>query len=117
MTIGEYIAIGGLVSGIILNAIVYGWKGGSQATTFKAAIDALDKRHAQLEKSQEKLDSRHDALEKIPLLEQRIAFLERNHSLIPKLSGDVEVLKTQAQHSKEMRQVLRRSRPDTDEEE
>ncbi len=109
MTLGEYIALGSVATGLVLNAITYGWKGGSAGTTMKAAIDALAEQ-------QKKIDARYERLERVPLLEQRIEYLERNHSLIPGLKGDIEVLKAHQQHSRELRAVMRRSRPDTDEE-
>lgn len=107
MTLGEYITMGTVAFGLITNAIVYGWKGGSGHTTIKAAIDSLTK-------AQEKLDSKTAALERIPVLENRLGYVEKNHSLIPRLEGDIKVLQAQAGHSKEMRAVMQRpqSRPE-----
>lgn len=88
--------------------IVSTWRFSSLAATLLESI-------RQLQRKDEELDARLKALDSIPQLETRVGYLEKNHSIIPRIAGDVEVLKTQAQHSKEMRRVFLRSRPDEEE--
>ncbi len=107
MTLAEYITFGSVAVGLVANAVAYGWKGGSSATAIKEALAALKEQHAEI-----KIRLAH--LDKIPVLANDVEYLKKHHSLIPKLAARLDVVEAHQQHSKEMRQVLRRSRPDTD---
>lgn len=70
-----------------------------------------------LQEKEKQQDERLKLLDLIPEIRSELSHVSKNHSLIPKLMGDIEVLKAQQQHSREMRGVLlRQSRPDIDEE-
>jgi hypothetical protein len=102
---GEVIALFGLGFTLLCTVI-------ASAITVGKMLE-MQRTLAEKEKEQ---DQRLARLDQIPTMQVTLAHVERNHSLIPKLQGEVEVLKAQQKHSSEMRRVMMRSRPDADEE-
>lgn len=97
-------ALVGLALSLLGTLIVSTWRFASLATKLSATVQRLEDK----EKEQ---DIRLRNLDLIPGFDIRIAHLEKHHSLIPKAMSRLEVLEAHAQHSKEMRQVLRQSWP------
>ncbi len=106
---GEYISLVGLSVTLLGTLIVSTWRFSALASKLLAAVQKLE------EKEREQ-DSRIKALDDIPAMRVELGHLTKNHSLIPQLVSRVSVLEAGAQHSKEMRAALRRSRPNFEDE-
>ncbi len=111
MTLNITTALVGILISLIGALVAVTWRSSALATRLLDTVKRLEDR----DKEQ---DARLHILDDIPAMRVDIEHLKRNHSLIPKLAGEVEVLKAAAQFSKEMRGVMlkRISRPDPDEE-
>jgi hypothetical protein len=99
--IGVLVALVGALVGIT-------WRSATLATQLLETV-----RHLRGELDEQK--TRTKALEMLPQMEQRLVFLERHVSEIPKALSRITVLEEAAKFSREMRKVLlRQSRPDND---
>jgi hypothetical protein len=87
--------------------VVSTWRFSSLATRLLSAVQRLEEK----EKEQ---DTKLSRLDNIPVLITELEHVKKNYSIIPRLEGDIRVLKEQAKFSKEMRQVRLGSRPDID---
>ena len=95
-----------LAISLLGTVIVTTWRSSAVTTELRLMIAHLDKRINEQ-------NERQKAVETIPTIQTDIEYLKKNHSMIPKLSGEVEVLKAKADFSKELR-AQRASRPDFD---
>lgn len=110
MTFNLTTALVGVLITLIGALIALTWRSATLATKLLTAIQQLEKKDGELEK-------RLGAIDTIPVIEQRLGFVERHVSEIPRALSRIMVLEEAAKFSKEMRGVLlRRSRPDIDEE-
>jgi len=90
--------------------IVSTWRFSSLSTRLLEAVKRLEDK----EKEQ---DTKLSRLDDIPTMKTELEHVKKNHSLIPKLEGDIRVLQAQVQHSKEMRAIRPPSRPSFDDDE
>ena len=104
----ETIALLGLAGSLLAVTLASTWRFSGLAAKLLAAVQKLEEK----EKEQ---DTRLARLDQIPVIVSELEHVKKNHSLVPKLMGEVEVLKTKVQHSAEMRRVQMRSRPDPEE--
>lgn len=108
MTLSITTALVGVLITLVGALVGITWRSASLATKLLATIQ-------QLEKRDEELAGKLVALDKIPGIEQRLIYAEKNNSLLPRIVADIDVLKAKAEFSREMRQAtLRRSRPEID---
>lgn len=99
---GHEIALVSLVVTILVLLLTSTWRISALSTKVADAIDVLEKKDKQLEEDIK-------AIKAIPVMENRLGMLEKNLVEIP---ARVVVLEQKAQHSKEMRKVLRQSNPE-----
>ena len=107
MTLNITTALVGILITLVGALIALTWRSASLATSLLEAVK-------QLRTETEELKSRTKALDTLPQLHQQVAFIERHHSEIPKMLSRITVLEEAAKFSKEMRRVMFRSRPDTE---
>lgn len=102
-------ALLGLGISLLGTLVVSTWRLASLASRLLAATERNDASARELKERTAKLDS-------LPVIEQRLSHLEKNHSLIPKAMARLDVIEAKLEHSKEMRRAMYRSRPEVDEE-
>lgn len=103
----EHIALISLAGTLLATLVVTTWRSSSLAAKLLAAVTALEKKDAEFE-------ARIKALDAIPRMEQRLEFIEKHHSLIPKIDSRLAVVEARVQSLKEMRSPWRQSRPDSE---
>lgn len=107
MTLSITTALVGVLITLIAALIALTWRSATLASKLLTAIQQLEKKDTELEVRLGRLDA-------LPQIEQRLVFVERHVSEIPKVLSRVTVLEEAAKFSKEMRRVMFRSRPDTE---
>jgi phage shock protein A len=104
-------ALVGVLITLVGALIALTWRSATLATQLLEAIKHL-------RGDTDDLKSRTKALEMLPNIEQRLVFVERHLSEIPKAMSRITVLEEAQKFSKEMRKVLlRQSRPHINDEE
>jgi hypothetical protein len=103
----ESIALLSLAGLWLASLLVSTWRFSSLATKLLHAVQRLEDK----EKEQ---DSRIRSLDAIPRIEQRLEFIEKHHSLIPRLDSRLAVVEARVNSIKAMRSPWG-SRPDTEE--
>ena len=106
----EHVGIIGLAATMLVTLVTTTWRFSSVVALLKQQGDAQREQSAKLERRLETLD-------RVPLIEQRIAHLETSMSRVvsdyPRMSSRIDVLEVNQKHSKEHRLLLARgSRPD-----
>jgi hypothetical protein len=102
----EHVSLLALAVSLLGTLVVSTWRFSSVAATLLESI-----RH--LQKKNDDTDVRLKALDLVPQIETRVSFLEKNYASVNRLTNDVEVLKAQFVHFKEVHSPVHTQKPDS----
>lgn len=107
----ELIGLLALAGTLLGTVIASTWRFSALASKLLTAVQNLERKDGEME-------ARLKALDALPSMVLRVEYLEKNHSMIPKLESRMVAMEQAAKFSKEWRRLNangRGSRPDTGE--